>query len=199
MGPSSRPRRRPRGRGWWFHPCQAAPAAILLSALLAPPAALAGPVTTLLKGVAIEGAQATFNNSWGQSVMATGDTVSTTGEASIHPFAPGSTEPPTAAPSTYLHAVLELVPNEAKARVTAISGYTNRAGREDGQGANPGITAFSGEANGLNSLGLQARPGPDPETISGQVDGQNIGTQSLSVFGRVDEIPVRQSTVVSWF
>lgn len=176
-----------------------ASAVLLLAALVAPPAALAGPITTLLKGVSIQGAQATFNNSWGQSVMATGDTFSTTGEASIQPFAAGSTEPPTAAPSTYLHAVVELVPSEAKARVTAVSGYTNRAGREDGQGANPGITAFSGEANGLNSLGVQGRPGPEPETISGQMDGQNIGTQSLSVFGRVDEIPVRQSTVVSWF
>lgn len=176
-----------------------ASAVLLLAALLAPTSALAGPITTLLKGVSIQGAQATFNNSWGQSVMASGDTMSTTGEASIQPFAAGSNVPPTEAPSTFLHAVVELVPSEAKARVTAVSGYSNRAGREDGQGANPGITAFSGEPNGLSSLGLQARPGVEPETISGQVDGQTIGTQSLSVFGRVDEIPVRQSTVVSWF
>jgi len=36
----------------------------LLTALLPPTAAFAGPITTVLKDVSIQGAQATFNNSW---------------------------------------------------------------------------------------------------------------------------------------
>lgn len=197
-GPSSRPRRRPFGSGGDVPRCPAA-VALLLVALLAPAPAWAGPITTLVKGLSIEGAQATFNNSWGQSVMATGTTFAAGGEDTIQPFATGSEERPTSAPATFLHAVVDLRPNEAKASATAVAGYSNRAGREDGEGNTPGINAFNGGPNGLSALGLEASPEPQLEKMGGQVDGRNIGTESLSVFGRVDEIPARQTTVTSWF
>ena len=88
---------------------------------------------------------------------------------------------------------------EAKARATAVAGYTDQAGRDDGQGGTAGLTALSGQANGLSALGLAGRPGPELETISGQVDGLNIGTESLSVFGQTNGIPARQTTVQSLF
>lgn len=198
-GPSPRPQRRPSGGGWASHPRLWLPLLPLLTALLPPTAAFAGPITTVLKEASIQGAQATFNNSWSQSFTASGDSFAAGGAATIQPFATAPADSRSSAPATYLHAVVELQPGEAKARATAVAGYAAQAGRDDGQGGTPGITALSGQANGLSALGLAGRPGPELETISGQVDGLNIGTESLSVFGQTNGIPARQATVQSLF
>ena len=126
--------------------------------------------------------------------MAVGSTAAADGASSITPFATSEKGPADGLPATTFELSITLEPENNRASASAVSGYSLRAGRED-PGNNPRrITSL-----GIDELRLVADPGGAPETIAGQVDGRNIGTELLTVFGREDNIPRRQNTTVSWF
>lgn len=163
-------------------------------ALLAPLPLRAGPITTVITGQSVYGGQTVLNNSWSQSYMAVGPTAAADGGDTITPFAASEKGPAAGAPATFFELQINLEPEQGRASATAVSGYSSRAGREDPGNTPRGITSL-----GIGELRLVADPGPGVETIAGQVDGRNIGTELLSVFGREDTIPRRQDTTVFWF
>jgi hypothetical protein len=167
---------------------------LLLLALLAPLPLQAGPVTTVITGLTAYGGQTTLNNSWSQSFMAVGNAAASDGGSSISPFTTSESGPADAPPATLFELSITLEPENSRANASAISGYSLRAGRED-----PGNTPRSITTLGIGELQLVADPGDQLETIAGQVDGRNLGTETLSVFGRQDTIPRRQDTTLSWF
>lgn len=167
---------------------------LLLLALLLPLPLQAGPVTTVITGQTVYGGQTVLNNSWNQSFMASGSTAAADGGTTITPFATSEAGPANDVPATFLELVIDLEPERGRATATAVSGYSIRAGRED-----PGNTPRSITTLNLGELRLVADPSEASETIAGQVDGRNIGTEQLSVFGRSDAIPSRQNATLSWF
>lgn len=167
---------------------------LLLMTLLAPLPLRAGPVTTVLTGFTAYGGQTTLNNSWSQSFMAVGSTAASDGDSSITPFSTSESGPADGPPATLFELNITLEAENSRADASAVSGYSLRAGRED-----PGHTPRSITTLGINELRLVADPRDTPETMAGQVDGRNIGTETLSVFGRQDTIPRRQDTTLSWF
>lgn len=126
--------------------------------------------------------------------MAVGNTAASDGGSSITPFSTSESGPAEGVPATLFELSITLEPENSRADATAVSGYSLRAGRED-----PGNTPRSITGLGIGELRLVADPSDQPETIAGQVDGRNIGTETLSVFGRQDAIPRRLDTSVSWF
>lgn len=158
--------------------------------------ATAGPITTVITSETAIAAQATLNNRWSTSFMASGTTAAASGDAVIFPFASSEAGPADGVPATFLQAAILLVPDAQAGIASGVAGYSSRAGKEDGQGGERVIVGLSDDLGGLQ---LVASPGPEQETLAGQLDGVNIGTESLILFGRDNNIPRQLETTVFWF
>lgn len=158
----------------------------------------AGPITTVITGETAYAVQATLNNAWSASFMAVGTTASASGDSTFRPFGLGGADAAGGeAPATFVAAEVVLAPESSAAQTAGVAGYTSSAGRVDGAGNSRGIVGLSEGPDGFGGLTLEASPGGGP--LAGQVDGRNIGTESLAFFGQDNRIPRRLDTTVFWF